>query len=1049
MRFTALGRLLGTILFGGISFGGVSGLLGLLPLSVKAAETDRIEYHRDIRPILSDNCFACHGPDASHREADLRLDVSDATTVKASSGLFAIVPGKSHESELIARILSDDSSLKMPPPESNKSLTPEQIEKLRRWIDSGAEYQGHWSFQPIRKPAIPGVETSADVSGANAIDQFVIAELQRHQLCLSPQADAVTLARRLAFDLTGLPPSPEQVVALSETSDEAAYEKLVDELLASPRFGERMAMWWLDLVRYADSVGYHGDQPVEVFPFREWVINAFNENQRFDDFTREQLAGDLLPEPTLHQQIAAGYNRLGMMSREGGAQAKEYLAKYAAERVRNIGGVWLGLTTGCCECHDHKFDPITARDFYRLEAFFADIQEQGVYNRAGFGSKTVVTTPEQDARLALFDQEMGAIQKQIETLAPELAAKQSEWEEKIGRIVDWKPLTPASVTSSNKTTFSIQKDGAILARGPNPDTDSYTLTFSAPLKKITALRLEVLPHDSLPQKGPGRAANGNFVLSEIVASLKSKDGSTQSVLLTNPSASFEQGIESNNATSGWRIATTVDGSALKTRKGWAILPKTGKSHAAVLEFESELSLVSGETLILTLSHNSPHRQHTLGHFRISVTTDPRPVVLGPADQFPDHVRTILKTKADQRTQTQRSELATYYRSVAPLLEPFRTKLAAAQEQKESFYRSLPTMLTTVHVEPRMIRVLPRGNWMDDSGEVVQPGVPEFLPQPPPREGRLTRLDLANWLVSKENPLTARTFVNRQWKLFLGAGLSRKLDDLGAQGDWPTHPRLLNWLAANFIDSGWDVKRLVKQIVMSKTYRQSSVVSSDLQEQDPFNHWLARQGRFRLDAEMIRDNALWIGGLLVEKIGGPSVKPYQPPRYWAYLNFPEREWKNDHGASLYRRGLYTHWQRQYLHPSLLAFDAPSREECTAERVRSNTPLQSLVLLNDPTYVEASRAFAERILRDGSSSPQERLDFAFRRALSRSIKPEESAVLISLLEQHLDQFQTDPDAARELLTVGDSIAASNLDPVELAAWTSIARTILNLHSTITRN
>ena len=997
---------------------------------------DKLEYNRDIRPILSDTCFTCHGPDSRKREAGLRLDQREGGLKTLESGAVAIVPGKSAESELVKRLTSSDPDIKMPPPDSNKTITPAQIELLKRWVDEGAEYQGHWSFLPIEKPAAPATPVT------HSIDHFVIAELERQGLKQSPQADPGTLVRRLALDLTGLPPTPEQVAMLTADPSEAGYEKLVDQLLASPRYGERMAIWWLDLVRYADSVGYHGDQEVSVFPFREWVIRAFNDNKRFDEFTREQLAGDLLPNSTIDQKIAAGYNRLGMMSAEGGAQAKEYLAKYAAERVRNLGGTWLGLTTGCCECHDHKFDPLLTRDFYRLEAFFADITERGVFGGSDFSPKFPLPSPQQAAELARLDGEIDATKKQLETATPELAAAQTEWEKSLSTpTVDWLPLKPTEAKSSGGATLAIQDDASVVVSGTNPATDKYTVTLPAPPAGVTGIRLEALPHDSLAAKGPGRASNGNFLLTEVVVKQKAADGAEQPVGLANPSASFTQ--------KDFAIAPVIDGDANGNQTGWAISPQFGVVSFAAFETQADLSVPAGGTLVIELLHNSTNPQHAIGHFRISTTKAARPVRVSGLDVLPENIRNLFKIEAAQRNDAQKNELAAYYRTIAPALQPLREKLAATQKQRNDLSASLPTMLATVPVAPRMIRVLPRGNWMDDSGEEVQPGVPVFLPQPPAKEGRLTRLDLANWLVARDNPLTARTFTNRLWKMFFGAGLSRKLDDLGAQGEWPSHPKVLDWMAADFIDSGWDIKRSVKQIVMSATYRQVSIASPELRDKDPFNRWLARQGRFRLDAEMVRDSALWISGLLVERVGGPSAKPYQPPRYWAHLNFPEREWQNDSGDNLYRRGVYTHWQRQYLHPSLLAFDAPSREECTADRVRSNTPLQSLVLLNDPTYVEAARVFGELILRNGGASPGERLDYAFRRALARPVKQAEVETLAPLLEKHLAQFKADVNAANELLTVGARPKASDLDPAELAAWTSIARTILNLHATITRN
>ncbi|WP_437221822.1 PSD1 and planctomycete cytochrome C domain-containing protein [Planctomicrobium sp. SH661] len=1027
--------------------------IALFVLSVRPTAADQqenpvpIQYNRDIRPILAENCFACHGPDAGHREAGLRLDTAHSRSVEADSGLLAISPGRSHESELMVRVTSQDPSVKMPPPSSHKTLTAEQIRLLKRWIDAGAEYEDHWSFLPVKKPVLLDSQ-GASVSARRPIDEIVLKELAEQGLQAAPQADPVTLVRRLAFDLTGLPPTPEQVEMLAIDQSDSAYETVVDQLMASPRFGERMAMWWLDLVRYADSVGYHGDQAVDVYPFREWVINSFNENKPFDEFTREQLGGDLLPNPDLAQRIAAGYNRLGMMTQEGGAQPKEYLAKYAAERVRNIGGAWLGLTTGCCECHDHKFDPLTARDFYRLAAFFADIQEQGLYTGGTFGPTTLITNAEQSARLASLDARIAELNRQLNEITPEFKQAQTDWEARLQDPVQWIVLKPLNAESTQGTILSVREGGEILASGPNPAKENFLVRFSGPIPNLTALRLDALPDASFPEQGPGRSSNGNFVLSEIVAT-QHKDNSEVTIPLVNASASFEQDFTGNGNPYGkWSIRSAIAPNASESKLGWAILPQTGKTHGAVLKFKSPLNLAESEELTIKLSFHSEHAQHTLGHFRISGTTVVQPPAPWAVDQLPKNIREILSIEESGRDNDQNAELTKYYRSIAPMLEPVRAQLATVQQERVEFQQTLPTMLATIQVEPRVVRVLPRGNWMDESGEVVLPGTPEFLPQIIHKEGRLNRLDLADWLVSPENPLTARTFVNRIWHLLFGAGISRKLDDLGAQGDWPTHPQLIDLLAADFIKSGWNVKQLIKEIVMSETYRRTSRSTPELDEKDPFNFWLARQGRFRLDAEVIRDNALWISGLLEEKVGGPSVKPYQPPRYWAYLNFPEREWGNDQGANLYRRGLYTHWQRQYLHPSLLAFDAPNREECTALRVRSNTPLQSLVLLNDPTYVEAARAFAELIIRSGDSR-QQRFDFAYQRALSRSINASEAAVLSELLDQHSAEYRNDPESASSVLKNGVQPPPADQDAVELAAWTSVARVILNLHSTITRN
>jgi hypothetical protein len=1012
--------------------------------SVMAA--DAIEFNRDIRPILSDNCFACHGPDAGQRQADLRLDDQEAALAELASGKRAIVPGSVEQSELAHRISTTNEAERMPPADSSKKLTAAQIELLRRWIQDGAPWQGHWAFLPLRR-----AEPLDQSYGVQPIDRFIRAKLTTAGVAPADQADPITLTRRLAFDLTGLPPAAEQVSRMAAAPTEENYRQLVEELLNSPRYGERMAMWWLDLVRYADSVGYHGDQAVSVYPFREYVVRAFNDNKRFDEFTREQLAGDLLPEPNKEARIASGYNRLGMMSAEGGVQPKEYLSKYIAERVRNVSGAWLGVTVGCAECHDHKFDPFTARDFYQMEAFFADIEERGLYSGANvdgnWGPSIQLPSADQEAELAQLDSNIAAVKLTLATATPELDAAQAAWERSVAPPIEWTHLRPIETVSAGGATLNVLDDASILASGAQPDTDTYTLKFDSFPAGVTGFRLESLPHDLLPGKGAGRASNGNFMLTEFVVRYRAGETAEElPIALHNASESFAQRVEGGKK-DGARLtaAGAIDGDESEL-SGWATVEEVTLANHAVFETQDDLP-GSGGSLSVVLVQNRGLGGHTLGHFRLSVTRAPRPVrALGAG--LPRAVRDVLSLAASDRNDAQRAELAAYYRSIAPALQPDRTALAEMEKARVKLVQEIPTTLVTHAVEPRPIRVLPRGNWMDESGDLVQPGVPAFLPPDLPADRRLTRLDLANWLVARENPLTARVFVNRLWKLFFGAGLSRKLDDLGAQGEWPTHPELLDWLASEFMESGWDVKHVVRSIVLSETYRQTSH-RPELRERDPYNLLFARQARYRLDAETVRDNALSVSGLLVERIGGPSAKPYQPPGYWAYLNFPAREWDNSQGADLYRRGLYTHWQRQYLHPSMLAFDAPSREECTADRSRSNTPLQALVLLNDTTYVEAARALAEMILREGGATTDTRLEFAFQRALSRPIRASEAAVLGELVGKHREQFHQDPNAAKKLLAVGARPQPADLDPAELAAWMSASRAILNLHELVMRN
>jgi hypothetical protein len=883
----------------------------------------------------------------------------------------------------------------------------------------------------------------------NGIDAFILARLEKDGLRPSPEADPVTLIRRLTFDLTGLPPAPEDVDAFVK-DPAAGYEKAVDRLLASPHYGERMALLWLDLVRFADSRGYHSDNPRNVGSYRDYVIQAFNENMPFDRFTTEQLAGDLLPEPTLRQKVASGYNKLNLTTEEGGAQAKEYEAKTAADRVRNASGVWMGATLGCAECHDHKFDPYTTKDFYRFAAFFADISEGAI----GDGDKGVlVPTDAQAIELKRFEDSIASLKKVLETPTPELAAAQESWEKKALVPAPWTVLQPDSVQAKDGATFLIEEDGSIIVSKIVP-RDIHTLTTTVSMKGARGLRLEALTWPTFPKGGPGTASDGNFLLTAL--SLKSGE---KSVALHRPAADFAQ--------DKFPLADVLDD---KKESGWAILKGVGKDHTAVFEFKEPFGAGEATPLTITLEYRSNQKEHLIGRFRLSVTADETPAA---GITIPAKIRDILETPADKRTDAQKKDLAAHYRTVAPMLQQVRDDLAETEKKFSDFEKTIRRSLITKAASPRTVRVLPRGNWLDSTGEVVIPGIPAFM-KPisagetvasdkgtptkgvPPAERRLTRLDLAKWLVSRDNPLTARVFVNRLWKLTFGTGLSKRLDDLGAQGEWPVHPELLDWLAIEFMDgspstalgASWDVKKTLKLIVMSNAYRQTSKQSKELRERDPFNRLIGCQSRWRLDAEAVRDNALAISGLLVRRIGGDSVKPYQPKGYWSFLNFPTREWENDKGDEAYRRGLYTWWQRTFIHPGLMAFDAPNREECCAERARSNIPQQALVLLNDPTYVEAARAFAERILKEGGATAADRVAFAFRRALSRKPTAKEAQVLGELQAKHLEQYKADAKAAEQALAVGQAAVPKDVDAAELASWTSVARAVLNLHETITR-
>ncbi|MDE0866838.1 MAG: PSD1 and planctomycete cytochrome C domain-containing protein [Rubripirellula sp.] len=1014
-----------------------------VPISTSDA-SDSVEFNRDIKPILSDKCYACHGPDQGQRQGGgddgFRLDIESGAKIDLG-GYQAIVPNDLEESELIRRIMSDDPDEVMPPTDHTKALTALEKQLLTDWIKQGAEWSQHWAYEPL--------QNSAERKG-DWIDNLIHAELKQQGIPASPTAKDYILIRRLFFDILGLPPSADQLKAfLNDTSDEA-WKKQVDRLLASPHYGERMAIYWLDLVRYADTVGYHGDQDVSVSPYRDYVINAFNANMPFDQFTREQLAGDLLPEPTQSQLIASGYNKLGMMSAEGGAQPKEYLTKYASDRVRTASTVWLGSTLGCAECHNHKFDPFTQKDFYQFASFFADIKERGLYagaNRDGAWGPTVkVADNELAGLLAVIDGRITDLTEVYEMtdLTDSFQQWQKEFEKKNSA---WQTLIPSKLSALHETKLVMQSDHSVLASGPGQETNTYRLTMENQTEESKGIRIEVLPHASLPKQGPGRAGNGNFVISEVKVFSVDADGKQTPLKLTKAKASFEQADGNQNPYKGWKAAAAIDGDAKGATWGWAVMPQAGKTNSWAAEFETPFKPDSPVTMVIEIDQNHTNVGHTLGCFRLSRTAGD--IALDPKTKLPAEIQAILSVAASERNESQASQLIAYYRTIAPQLADVRSKLEAANKERTDTDKAhTRTSLVTQTVAPREMRVLPRGNWMDQSGEVVTPNVPHFLPQIESEE-RATRLELATWITAKNNPLTARVFVNRLWKSFFGTGLTKVLDDIGSQGEYPSHPELLDALAQEFIESGWDIKHMVRLIVTSNTYRQSSLPRPELDDSDPFNRLLARQSRFRLDAELVRDNALAVSGLLVDEIGGRSVKPYQPAGLLRHLNFPRRTYQQDTGDHQYRRGVYTHWQRQFLHPAMKSFDAPAREECTAERSRSNTPLAALVLLNDPSYVEAARVFAERLLSTGEDTDKDRITRAIRQALSREPNAQEIAILTSLIDQQRARYQANPEAAKALVSVGLTPVTTEVDTVELASLLAVTRAVMNMHEFITRN
>jgi len=1010
--------------------------------SAVAVAGSKVSYNAQIRPLLSDKCFRCHGPDQGTRKAKLRLDLEES-----ARDMKAIVPGQPEESSLVKRIFSQDPKQVMPPPETPKSLTPADKQLLRTWIAQGARYEPHWAYIPPVKAQIP--------AGSNAVDYLIQQRLIKLGLKPSPEADRRTLARRLYFDLVGVPPRPEDVAEFEQDTSPDAYDRLVDKLLSSRHYGERMAIPWLDVARFADTIGYHSDNPRNVWPYRDYVIRAFNSNKRFDTFTREQLAGDLLPGSGVEQKVGSAFNRLLLSTEEGGAQPKDYEYRMLTDRVRAVGTVWLGQTFGCAACHDHKFDPVKMKDFYSLGAFFADIKEPIIGQRE---PGMPVPDRAQEEERARLEAQVAGLKKEFDGPHPELESAFAQWEKEargaLAREDHWKSPTLASATSVNGVTLVCQPDGSLLAQGQNPDKDIYRLAFRNLASRVAALRIDALPHNSLPSSGPGRAGNGNFVITEVVVRVRDSRGKELPLKVKSARADFEQASSvEKNPYGAWVAAAVIDGDAKGDGFGWAILPEAGKAHYLVLELDQELRPSETDSLLVEIRQNHGQGNHTLGHFRVTACAEPG-IASNPAPWPPaPEVKALLNDASSQNPAEKRQALLTRFISTTPLLETQRQGIAKAEKAASDFQSSIPRCLVTVSTEERRtVHILPRGDFLKESaGEVVEPALPAYLPgaKSSTRENRLTRRELANWLVSRENPLTARVTVNRLWKQFFGLGLSRVLDDLGSQGEAPPNPALLDWLGCEFMDSGWDIQHIVRLMVTSYAYKQVSTPPPDLRVRDPYNREIACQSRWRLDAELVRDAALSFGGILNLTIGGPSAKPYQPAGYWDNLNFPTRTYEASTGTEQLRRGLYTWWQRSYLHPSMVAFDAPSREECVAERSRSNIPQQALVLLNDPTYVEASRAFGLRILKDGGNATSERITWAWRQALARDPQTEELRVLADLQAKMKVDYEQDRASAEAFLKVGQTPCPEGVDPAELASWTQVARAILNLHETITRS
>ncbi len=1168
-------------------------------------------FNRDVRPILSNHCYQCHGPDSASREAGLRLDKRDEALAELESGVRAIVPGDADASEILRRITHPDPDSLMPPVEVGKPLSPEQIETLRRWIESGAEYQQHWSFVPPVRPELPDVLESSQAATTTAttpgtgswsdhpIDRFVLATLRDQGLDHSPRASAETLLRRASFDLTGLPPSPAEIDQLLADDSPEAFARAVDRLLASPRFGEHMARHWLDAARYGDTHGLHLDNAREMWPWRDWVIHAFNSNMPFDRFTIEQLAGDLLPEPTGDQLVATGFNRNHVSTNEGGVIVDEVQMNNVADRISTTGTVWLGLTLNCAHCHDHKFDPIRHDEYYELFAFFNNTTENPMDgNRADWAPFVRVPSDEQAAALDAMDERIAQIKAELDDPSAEIDAAQEAWQSQAA--ADWAEgwIVPevSSVSSAGGSMLRTLDDRSVLAEGENPDHDTYQIITRTNATDLSLLRVEALTHESLPHKGAGRAENANFVLSEIELEARpagDDNAEWTPIRLVAAAADHQQmngpypvaaAIDSIiDETNGWavdgmtrredrlavfaaaepfgfaggtelrttlrfethfpghaigRVRLAVSGDAairesvlpvgLGTWHAVGPFPAADRDAAFAIPFGPELEIDSGKIIDTTATYESnlawtihpewtDGQAHTLeGEISATYLTrsihagTPRTLTLslGSDDAIKvwcngvlvhennvaravapdqdrveidlhagenflllkianfgggygfyfnpdqtsgsDALRMLPLITAESLTGEQALTLRRYYRSTrSPVMRELAAELDTITADRDAQEATLPlTLVMEEREEVRPTHRLERGDYASPREEVY-PDVPDALP-PLAADAPRNRLGFARWLVSPEHPLTARVTVNRLWQQMFGTGLVKTAEDFGSQGDWPSHPDLLDWLAVEFVESGWDVKHMLRLVATSQTYQQRAEVTPETLAHDPENRLLARGPRFRLEAEEIRDQALLASGLLNETLGGPSVKPEQPDGLWADVGYTDSDTANytpDEGQARFRRSMYTYWKRTSPPPNMTAFDAPTREACTVRRSRTNTPMQALVLLNDPQFVEAARVLARRVLR-AEPQPEGQLTMAFRLLTSRTPDAAELGVLRELYRVEFEHYQQQTFDALARLSVGAEPRDESLDPAAHAAMTSVASVILTLDEAVNK-
>jgi hypothetical protein len=1035
--------------------------LAAVTLPLPAAVAPAVDFDRQVRPILSDNCFTCHGPDEKQRMMGLHFDTKEGAFGKPG----VIVPGDSAHSKMYLRISNPNDAMRMPPVSSGHKLTLAQIETIKTWIDSGAKWERHWAFVAPVRPELPAVKQAAWVR--TPIDRFVLAKLESQGLAPSPEADKATLLRRVTFDLTGLPPTLNEVQAFLSDQSADAYEKVVDRLIASPHYGERMAVPWLDLARYADTHGYHIDSAREMWPWRDWVINAFNANMPYDQFTVEQIAGDMLPNATEQQKIATGFNRNHMINFEGGAIPEEYQNEYIVDRIEATSTAWLGITLGCARCHDHKYDPLTQKDFYSFGAFFNGVPEEGLDGYKGNAKPFLQLPSEQQTAMKEL------LSKAIKQKDAELLQSQSAWERQ------QREMPVADVTSGLVAEYPL--DDSLADR---LHSDSTAKLLNGKLEYVAGLEGRAADFDAEPQVSYGNVGAFSSAKPFAVSFWVKADGPSGMAILQHfdkspkEGAGFEIALD-YCAKNGCDVIVRLrdkgpeSGIEVKSQRGatleaWSHLTVaydgSGKAKGVQIYVDGQsvpVDIVRDQSLNVNFDKgelqtgNKEWGTPLKGQLSDLRFYDRRLYanevlelgLLGPMHK-------VLDVPVERRSKEQSKWLRDYFVAhvANPLEKQQKQDFDTLSRGFEQFNREIPsTMVMAEMARPRDTFVLKRGDYRTP-GDKVLPNTPGVLP-PLPADAPRNRLTLAKWIVDPANPLAARVAVNHFWQMYFGIGLVKTAEDFGSQGDPPANQELLDWLATEFLQSKWDVKAMQRLIVTSAVYRQASKVTPELFEKDPENRLMARGPRFRLPAEMIHDNALFVSGLINDKIGGPSVLPYQPKGLWEEMafggDFSAQTYVQSHGPDLYRRGMYTFWKRTVPFPGLNTFDAPDREKCSARRTITNTPLQALLLMNDPTYLEAARALAQRDLKEAPANEEQRIRYAFRLVTERDPSPKESDVLSKLYEKERTHYEAHKDAAEKLIAIGESKPDAHLEPAELAAWTMVASTILNMDETVTKN